>query len=459
MGCGSSTPVSPSNSLSIPQQSALPRSRSSKELLVDAKAQNEKAISSLAAAAATTTATTTSTLDSSTTISSLDIPEQRILASKTSDVTELSLAPVDASKPPPAILEFPKLLKAPESLFGLTHLKKLSLKGNSLSSLPIELKALTLLVDFDASENALTALPSVLLESWALTLVSLNLSENYISILPETIGTMTRLEKLILFKNDLTQLPPRLAKCSNLQELNVFNNKLTSLPSVLGTECASIIDFNAGSNKLTMFLPEITAWTSCKRIALQDNKITTLPDLLPCVSTLVQLQLASNSLMAFPVLTGAINLKLIDVSSNTIEVIPDDLFDLTSLEALNAKKNGLIDLPSSICSLGSLTLLDLQMNNIAELPNQFDKSIKNNLTSLLLSKNKIKYLPSTIKECTKLTRLLLDQCPLVISPTSVVEDVRFVENKELLFDMKEQCEKLGGFLRCSGTSLGVRPKV
>jgi hypothetical protein len=78
MGCKSSK-VSDKNN--IPQQSAaLPRSRSSKELLVDAKAQNEKAISSSstssAAAATTTTTTTTSnnTITSTATSSTAALP-------------------------------------------------------------------------------------------------------------------------------------------------------------------------------------------------------------------------------------------------------------------------------------------------------------------------------------------------------------------------------------------------
>lgn len=457
MGCGASSPVVPQKTKASTENSALPRAPSSRKLLVDAKAQGD-AVTAAAAASSALASKDSQAAPSSSNIDPADIPESRIAAASSVDVLELNLCPVDSSKPPPAILEFPKLLKAPVSLFGLTHLKKLSLKGNALAVLPIELKNLTSLVEFDASENSLTSVLPGLFEAWAASLVSLNLNENYIAMLPETIGSMSKLERLIIFKNDLTQLPPSLAKCSSLQELNVFNNKLTSLPSVLGTECSSIVDFNAGSNKLTMFLPEVTAWTSCKRIALQDNKITTLPDLIPCAPTLVQLQLANNSLMAFPVITGAINLKLLDVSSNTIEVLPDDLYELTSLEALNAKKNGIVDVPASICGLASLTLLDLQMNNIEVLPNQFDSSIKTNLTSLLLSKNKIKYIPSTIKECTKLSRLLLDQCPLVIAPTADVEDIRFMSHKELLLDMKEQCEKLGGFLRCSGTPLGVRPK-
>jgi Leucine-rich repeat (LRR) protein len=463
MGCGSSSPVAAHpKAPATNANTAMVKSQSSRKLLVDAKAQDDAAAASAAAATAASNALKESqeaqSSSSSSIVDPVDIPENRISIASNVELLELNLCPVDSSKPPPAVLEFPKLLKAPLSLFRLTHLQKLSLKGNALATLPIELKNLTSLVEFDASENALTSVPPGLFEAWASTLVSLTLSENYIAMLPETIGSMSKLERLIVFKNDLTQLPSSIAKCSSLQELNVFNNKLTSLPSVLGTECSSIVDFNAGSNKLTMFLPDVTAWTSCKRIALQDNKITTLPDLIPCAPTLVQLQLANNSLMAFPVITGATNLKLLDVSSNTIEVIPDDVYELTSLEALNAKKNGIVDVPASICGLGSLTLLDLQMNSIEVLPNHFDNSIKTNLNSLLLGKNKIKYIPSTIKECTKLSRLLLDQCPLVIAPTADVEDVRFLAHKELLLDMKEQCEKLGGFLRCSGTPLGVRPK-
>ena len=60
------------------------------------------------------------------------------------------------------------------------------------------------------------------------------LSNMSLTELPESIGSLTRLEMLYLNNNKLTEVPSSLGNLSQLQELVLHSNKLTEVPKVLG---------------------------------------------------------------------------------------------------------------------------------------------------------------------------------------------------------------------------------
>jgi Leucine-rich repeat (LRR) protein len=60
-----------------------------------------------------------------------------------------------------------------------------------------------------------------------------NLSNNIISSLPESIGDLNNLTSLQLQNNKLTLLPESIGNLNNLTSLQLQNNKLTTLPLTL----------------------------------------------------------------------------------------------------------------------------------------------------------------------------------------------------------------------------------
>ena len=62
------------------------------------------------------------------------------------------------------------------------------------------------------------------------TLVSLDLSRNKLEKLPESIGIVTNITRLVLSRNDLTKLPDAIGNLTSLTELNLDRNDLTKLP-------------------------------------------------------------------------------------------------------------------------------------------------------------------------------------------------------------------------------------
>ena len=361
-------------------------------------------------------------------------------------------------------LEFPRLEAIPARVLRLSHLRSLNLKGNALVALPDALGGLKLLEELDASENKLLLGPSdVLFAALGASLRSLDLSENSIQVLAPGVGRLAQLRKLVLFKNELGALPAELAACTLLEDVNVFNNRLTELPAALGTSLAALREFNAGSNKLRSFLPAgVPAWTRVTRIALQMNKISALADLSPCAATLTQLQLGDNLLEAFPSFGagGAPALTLLDLSTNAIAALPDAaaLAGLAGVETLSLKKNRLAALPAALFRLPALVSLDASMNAALDSVDSAEElaSLEREggappaFAILLLMKTRVARLPVGLKACPKLQRVGLDSCPVDLAAEGA---------KELLWTLKETCEANGGWLRCAGTPLGVRPKA
>jgi Leucine-rich repeat (LRR) protein len=100
----------------------------------------------------------------------------------------------------------------------------------------------------------------------------LDLSENQLTSLPDSIGNITNLTELYLYYNQLTSLPDSIENLTNLTELNLSSNELRSLPDSIGN------------------LKNLT------KLALRNNQLTSLPDSIGNLSDLIELDLSNNPL-------------------------------------------------------------------------------------------------------------------------------------------------------------------
>lgn len=104
------------------------------------------------------------------------------------------------------------------------------------------------------SGQGLTALPDDL-SPLAAKLRVLDLADNALTALPESLGTLTGLRTLILLDNDLAALPDAFAELSELRILDLRRNKLKGLPPSLN-HCAGLTTLRLASNKLKA-VPEV----------------------------------------------------------------------------------------------------------------------------------------------------------------------------------------------------------
>lgn len=146
------------------------------------------------------------------------------------------------------------LTEFPSEIFDLADtLETLDLSGNALSRLPDDFARLTQLKVLFLSNNQFEVLPEILAQCPKLEMIGfkanrihtvaenalpkatrwLILTDNQIGQLPDSMGQLASLQKLMLAGNKLTSLPESMANCRALQLLRISANELTALPEFL----------------------------------------------------------------------------------------------------------------------------------------------------------------------------------------------------------------------------------
>jgi len=142
----------------------------------------------------------------------------------------------------------------PTEIFDLAEtLEILDLSRNRLSTLPDDFGCLKRLKILFLSENRFTGIPTVLSECPDLTMIGfksnqiekfpedalpagvrwLILTDNRIEKLPDSIGKLDRLQKVMLAGNRITRLPDTMQRCKNLELLRLSANRIELLPDWL----------------------------------------------------------------------------------------------------------------------------------------------------------------------------------------------------------------------------------
>lgn len=105
---------------------------------------------------------------------------------------------------------------------------------------------------------------------------------------------------------------------------------------------------------------------------------------------------------------------------NKLRYLPTSICEMRSLRLLDAHFNELHGLPYAIGKLINLEILNLSSNfsDLKELPTTFGDLI--NLMELDISNNQIHALPDSFYRLDNLSKLCLDENPLVIPPMEIV---------------------------------------
>ncbi|KAI3353623.1 hypothetical protein L3Q82_004877 [Scortum barcoo] len=182
------------------------------------------------------------------------------------------------------ILSGRKLKEFPRSAANhdLTDTTRADLSRNRLSELPLEVCLFVSLESLNLYQNCLRSLPDSLLNLQALTY--LNLSRNQLSGIPVVICSLP-LKVLIACNNKLVSLPEELGQLRHLTELDVSCNEIQTLPSQVG-QLEALRDLNIRRNHLVRLPPEL-ADLPLVRLDFSCNKVTSIP---VCYRQLTQLQ-------------------------------------------------------------------------------------------------------------------------------------------------------------------------
>nr|KYP55637.1 Piriformospora indica-insensitive protein 2 [Cajanus cajan] len=246
----------------------------------------------------------------------------------------------------------------PQQLFKLKHLKVLSLSGCFLSPIQNPVK-----------------LPISNWEKFSHSLESLTLRSNpgLIGTIPSGIGSLRRLQSLVLLENGLTgELPLRIGNLVKLRQLVLAGNYLVGeVPANYG-RLSKLLIFDASRNNLSGVLPStLGLLDSLLKLDLSSNMLEgELPRELGRIKNLTLLDISHNKLRGglARTLKELVSLKHLVLSNNPIG---GDLLGVTwqnfqSIEALDLCNTSLEgSVPESMSKMKRLRFLDISNNNLS----------------------------------------------------------------------------------------------
>jgi hypothetical protein len=165
-----------------------------------------------------------------------------------------------------------------ESLISIDsagHIVTLDISNMNIAILPPEIGLLSGLTSFIFAKNEVQRIPHQI--DGMKSLKILNAANNRLSVLPESLGRLRKLQDLNISHNQLRHLPPEIGQLSSLVYLDATNNQLESIPSQLGA-CSALKSLRLASNNLTVLPSSIANLTELLELHLSMNRLTSLPD-------------------------------------------------------------------------------------------------------------------------------------------------------------------------------------
>ena len=199
-----------------------------------------------------------------------------------------------------------------------------------------------------------------------------NNGNNLNGILPDEIGNLVALEKLLIsFNNQLVgEIPSTIVNLTSLKELYLALNSLTgSLPTSLG-QISTLEKINIQSNQLTGNIPiSIGDLSNLNFLALFNNQLSgELPSEIGNLQNLVRVNLGNNLLTgSIPTSIGNLsNLEALSLYANQLSgVIPTEIGNLSNLQELILMFNNLNgNIPSELGNLTNLTRIYIYNNEL-----------------------------------------------------------------------------------------------
>jgi Leucine-rich repeat (LRR) protein len=199
-------------------------------------------------------------------------------------------------------------------------------------------------------------------------LIVLNLSNNQLTELPESIGNLTHLQKLFLSNNHLAALPEEILSLTYLRVLNLSTNNITTLPEGI-LSLTYLNKLNLGYNQLASLPTSIWNLTSLRALWLNYNRLISLPAEIGQLANLDYLNLSNNQLTSLPESIGDLSiLGSLNLSNNQLRSLPASIGNLTNLESLYLANNHLTIL--QVIKIRIMKLLNFRQVYISGLHSQ-----------------------------------------------------------------------------------------
>ncbi|KAM4023118.1 leucine-rich repeat-containing protein 40 [Anomaloglossus baeobatrachus] len=186
--------------------------------------------------------------------------------------------------------------------------------------------------------------------------------------------------------------------------------------------------------------------TDLVKLFLSSNKLQLLPDDIRLLPALVVLDVHDNLLSDLPGAIGElVNLQKLNVSHNKLKSLPQELAQLQHLKSLHLQQNQLEEMPNALGQLADLEELDLSNNSLRDISGCLGGLT--HLSRLNLSNNKLKALPAEIGSLKSLRQLdctsnLLEDVPTSIAGMDALEQLYLRQNKLTFLPELPNCKLL-----------------
>ena len=303
---------------------------------------------------------------------------------------------------------------------------KIELNDPEFSTFPETFTHLSGLTHFELQRSKWARLEDV----WSHfpNLIEVDLFDNEITTLPQSLGLCTQLQKLDLSHNPISELPECVRKMTTLQELQIRNFRGSSLPEWFG-ELQELRTLNAESASITTLPESIGDMKKLHTLSLRWSKLACLPETLGDCESLQSMDIASTEVTSFPstlsvlqawesrlnkawesfqqlsklhtmeIWTGDLekeidfawfpSLKSLTINSGDCSL--KNLEQCSQLEKLDIGREQ-TSIPDTICQISSLRELNLSYSKVTVLPDnigQLEGLRKIGLSSLELSETEL----------------------------------------------------------------------
>ncbi|MDJ0702297.1 MAG: COR domain-containing protein [Leptolyngbyaceae cyanobacterium MO_188.B28] len=217
--------------------------------------------------------------------------------------------------------------------------------------------------------------------------------------------------ELDLSGQGLTALPPEIGKLTQLEKLIL--GKVVEWEYPEGRPTPKLI-----TNALSALPAEIAALESLKVLELSGNPLEQIPEIVFEFKSLSEFYAISINLPEIPDCIGQLsNLTSLGLGNNQISQISDSIGQLKKLASLGLSSNRISQIPDSIGQLSNLTHLGLSSNRISQIPDSIGQLKR--LAEIAFANNRISQIPDSIGQLSNLTHLWLGNNQISQIPDSI----------------------------------------
>jgi internalin A len=301
-------------------------------------------------------------------------------------------------------LSFGDLSEIPAFVYEHSSLERLILENNRITKLPGKLRKLKRLSDVRLNENTGDGKLKI---GWGLPVEHLEVTTGALTKVP-AIKRMKDLKYLDLSGNSLTTFPLNQLKASkNLREVLLKENPLGALDEMRFDKWEAVEILKMNKCEISDIDPSFYRVPNLKELQLQENPLNVLPEGISQMQSLEKLSFYKCQLDRLPDdFFNIPKLVIADLYYNELKSLPKSLGNAENIEVLFLSHNQLIEVPEEIGELSTLTQLYLHNNKISYLPESLARLTE--LRVLRVNNNLLMQFPSQITFLTELTDLDVD---------------------------------------------------